>query len=124
MSKRVLVIDDSEIVLAMASEALIAKGYEVVTALSARDADRFIYCENRPDIIIIDVMMPNLDGDKKTKMLKDDSATSEIPVLLLSSKSERELAQLVTESGADGFIRKPFTFREMTERIEAATAGN
>ena len=124
MSKKVLVIDDSEIVLAMASEALIAKGYEVVTALSARDADRFIYCENRPDIIIIDVMMPTLDGDKKTKMLKDDSATSEIPVLLLSSKSERELAQLVTESGADGFIRKPFTFREMIERIEAATAGN
>ena len=124
MSKRVLVIDDSEIVLAMASEALIAKGYEVVTALSARDADRFIYCEKRPDIIIIDVMMPTLDGDKKTKMLKDDSATNEIPVLLLSSKSERELAQLVTESGADGFIRKPFTFREMIERIEAATAGN
>jgi len=124
MSKKVLVIDDSEIVLAMASEALIAKGYEVVTALSARDADRFIYCENRPDIIIIDVMMPTLDGDKKTKMLKDDSATSEIPVLLLSSKSERELDQLVTESGADGFIRKPFTFREMIERIEAATAGN
>jgi len=124
MSKRVLVIDDSEIVLAMASEALIAKGYEVVTALSARDADRFICCENRPDIIIIDVMMPTLDGDKKTKMLKDDSATNEIPVLLLSSKSERELAQLVTESGADGFIRKPFTFREMIERIEAATAGN
>jgi DNA-binding response OmpR family regulator len=122
MKKRVLVIDDSEIVLAMASEALIAKGYEVFIALSARDADRFIYCENRPDVIIIDVMMPTLDGDKKARMLKDDAATSNIPVLLLSSKSERELAQLVTESGADGFIRKPFTFRDMIGRIEAVTA--
>lgn len=122
MKKRVLVIDDSEIVLAMASEALLAKGYDVLIALSARDADRFIYGENRPDVIIIDVMMPTLDGDKKTRMLKDDAATSTIPVLLLSSKSERELAQLVTESGADGFIRKPFTFREMIERIESVTA--
>lgn len=122
MKKRVLVIDDSEIVLAMASEALLAKGYEVLIALSARDADRFIYGENRPDVIIIDVMMPTLDGDKKTRMLKDDAATSTIPVLLLSSKSERELAQLVAESGADGFIRKPFTFRELIERIEAVTA--
>jgi len=122
MSKRVLVVDDSEIVLEMASEALVAKGYEVFTALSARDADRFIYCDNKPDIIIIDVMMPALDGDKKTKMLKSDSATSNIPVLLLSSKSEQELVQLVKESGADGYIRKPFTFREMIERIEAVTA--
>jgi len=66
-------------------------------------------------------MMPALDGDRKTRMLKDDSATSEIPVLLLSSKSEKELTQLVCESGADGFIRKPFTFREMIERIDTVT---
>ena len=117
MRKKVLVIDDSEIVLEMASEALVAKGYEVFTALSARDADRYIYSDNRPDIIIIDVMMPALDGDKKTRMLKDDSATSEIPVLLLSSKSEQELVQLVTESGANGYIRKPFTFRDIIERV-------
>jgi len=124
MSKRVLVVDDSEIVLEMASEALVAKGYEVFTAFSARDADRFIYGDSRPDIIIIDVMMPALDGDKKTRMLKDDSATSAIPVLLLSSKSEHELVHLVKESGADGYIRKPFTFREMIERIEAVTVKN
>jgi DNA-binding response OmpR family regulator len=122
MNKRVLVIDDSEIVLEMASEALIAKGYGVSTAVSARDADRFIYGDSRPDVIIIDVMMPALDGDRKTRMLKDDSATSGIPVLLLSSKSEEELSQLVAESGADGYIRKPFTFRDMLEGVEAATA--
>lgn len=124
MSKRVLVVDDSEIVLEKAGEALVAKGYEVFTASSAQDADRFIYSDCRPDVIIMDVMMPLLDGDRKTRMLKDDDSTSNIPVLLLSSKSEEELSQLVSESGADGFIRKPFTFREMTERIQELTDKN
>lgn len=121
MSKKVLVVDDSEIVLEKAREALDAKGYEVVTASSAQDADRFIYSAKMPDVIIMDVMMPTMEGDRKTRILKEDVSTRNIPVLLLSSKSENELGQLVSESGADGFIRKPFTFREMVEKIEAVT---
>ena len=124
MNKRVLVVDDSEIVLAMASEALAAKGYEVCTALSAAAADRFIYSDERPDVIIMDVMMPMQDGDKKTLMLKSEASTRDIPVLLLSSKSESELARLAAESGADGYIRKPFTFREFIESIEVISAKN
>lgn len=121
MNKKVLVVDDSQIVLEKAHEALDAKGYKVVTALSAQDADRFIYCARMPDVIIMDVMMPTMDGDRKTRMLKDDDTTRNIPVLLLSSKSESELAHLVSESGADGYIRKPFTFKELVEKIEAVT---
>lgn len=124
MSKRVLVVDDSEIVLEKANEALLANGYEVITALNAHSADRFIYCDKRPDVIIMDVMMPMLDGDKKTRMLKDDAAVCDIPVLLLSSKTESELVKLAADSGADGFIRKPFTFSEMIEKIEAVTTKN
>lgn len=124
MSKRVLVVDDSEIVLEKANEALLANGYEVITALNAHSADRFIYCDKRPDVIIMDVMMPMLDGDKKTRMLKDDAAVCDIPVLLLSSKTESELVKLAADSGADGFIRKPFTFSEMIEKIEVVTTKN
>lgn len=124
MNKRILVVDDSEIVLEKASEALIAHGYEVLRALSAHDADRFIYSDNKPAVIIMDVMMPLLDGDKKARMLKDDAAVCTIPVLLLSSKTEKELARLVSESGADGFIRKPFTYREMIEKLEAVITGH
>lgn len=119
MAKRVLVVDDSIIVLTMADEALAAKGYKVSTALNAFDADRFIYSDEIPDIIIMDVMMPMIDGDRKTRMLKDEASTRDIPVLLLSSKPEKELALLAAESGADGYIRKPFTFRELIDSIEA-----
>jgi CheY-like chemotaxis protein len=121
MKKKVLVVDDSQIVLEKAVEALSVSNYEVYTALSAQDADRFIY-GNRPDLILMDVMMPGIDGDKKAKMLKDDALTRDIPLLLLSSKPASELERLVAESGSDGFIRKPFTFKEMVGTVSSFIA--
>ena len=118
MIKRVLVVDDSKIVLEKALEALNCRGYEVSTALSADAADAIIYSSARPDVIILDVMMPVLDGDKKARILKSDDSTKEIPILLMSSKPEEELSVLALESGSDGYIRKPFTSGEMAERIE------
>ena len=93
--KRVLVVDDSEIVLDMARQALEEAGFEVVTATSAMDSNEYIFCENKPDLVIMDVMLPMLDGDKKAKMLKENDLTREIPILLLSSKPENELRWLV-----------------------------
>lgn len=118
--KRILVVDDSEIVLAMAREALEEAGFEVVTAFNAMEANSYIYSRRKPDLIILDVMLPMLDGDKKAKMLKEDELTREIPILLLSSKPEDELGRLVRESGADGFIRKPFVNLQMVSRVEKA----
>ena len=115
--KTVLVVDDSEIVVAMASDALEQGGFKVITASNAKLADKFIFSESRPDLIILDVMLPILDGDKKAKMLKDNPQTKNIPILLLSSKPADELARLVTDSGADGFIRKPFIARNMVDKV-------
>ncbi len=116
--KRILVVDDSEIVLDMARQALEEEDFEVVTATSAMEANEYIFCENKPALIIMDVMLPMLDGDKKAKMLKENELTREIPILLLSSKPENELRWLVQESGADGFLRKPFTKRLMVAKVE------
>lgn len=117
MKRRVLVVDDSEIVLGKASEALVAAGYDVCTALSAMEADGYLYGSDRPDLVIMDVMMPQLDGDKKARLLKLDEATRDIPILLLSSKSEDELAVLTRESFCDGFIRKPFTSGQLVAKV-------
>jgi DNA-binding response OmpR family regulator len=122
--KRVLVVDDSEIVLDMARQALEEGGFEVVTATSAMEANEYIFCENKPAVIIMDVMLPMLDGDKKAKMLKENELTREIPILLLSSKPEKELRWLVEESGADGFLRKPFTKRLMVAKVEETIREN
>jgi CheY-like chemotaxis protein len=122
--KRILVVDDSEIVLDMARQALEEGGFEVVTAASAMEANEYIFCENKPALIIMDVMLPMLDGDKKAKLLKENELTREIPILLLSSKPENELRWLVKESGAEGFLRKPFTNLLMVAMVEETILEN
>ncbi len=115
--KKILVVDDSEIVLTMVREALEGGGFEVVTAMSAMEANNYIFCPDKPDLIIMDVMLPVLEGDKKAKMLKENEASRDIPILLLSSKPEGELRYLVRESGSDGFIRKPFAHDQMVKKV-------
>ena len=115
--KRILIVDDSELVLVMARDPLEAAGYEVVTASSGIEANSFIFSSRKPDLIILDVMLPMLDGNKKAKLLREKDFSKEIPILLLSSKSEEELRYMVSESGANGFIRKPFTSEGIVARV-------
>ncbi len=115
--RRILVVDDSEIVLEMAREALEEGGFAVCTALDDSAADLYIFGNERPDLIILDVMLQGLDGDKKARMLKENKDTRDIPVLLLSSKSEDNLRYLVKQSKADGYIRKPFGHRQLVDIV-------
>ena len=123
MRKKILIIDDSELVLAMAKDALDAAGYQVVTATNGIEANRYIFSKERPDLIIMDIMMPMLDGNKKAKILKENEVSRDIPILLLSSKSKEEMRQLAEESGADGYILKPFTPVEITNCVRKCLSG-
>jgi two-component system, OmpR family, alkaline phosphatase synthesis response regulator PhoP len=120
--KRILIVDDSELVLIMARDALEAAGYEVFTAGSGIEANSYIFSPRKPDLIILDVMLPMLDGNKKAKLLREKEFSREIPILLLSSKSEEELRHMVAESEANGFIRKPFTSEGIVARVKEALA--
>lgn len=111
--RNVLIVDDSELVLEMARDALQAAGYQVFTATNGIEANNVIFSRNKPNIIILDVMMPMLDGHKKAKLLKEWEFSKGIPILLFSSKPESELKELAEEAGADGYIRKPFTSTEI-----------
>ena len=67
MKKRILVVDDTEIVLAVTREALEKAGFEAFGAVDTGDADQYIFSDRRPDLIVMDVMLPGLDGDKKSQ---------------------------------------------------------
>ena len=120
MAKTILIIDDSEVVLAMAKDALVQAGYQVLTATNGIEANRFIFSKQRPDLIIMDIMMPMLDGNKKAKLLKENEVSKDIPILLLSSKTEKEMRELASEAGANGYILKPFSADEITEKVRMA----
>ena len=116
-SKRIVVIDDSKLVLAVAADALEAAGYEVIVTDSGIEANRYIYSHQRPDLILIDVMMPLLNGDRKVRLLKQREASSQIPIVLMSTKPQEELAELTRDSGADGYIQKPFDETSLVHQV-------
>lgn len=117
--KNVVVIDDCKLTLAIARDILESAGYEVFTAESGIEANVYIYAKPGPDLILIDVVMPMLQGDKKVQLLKVREATRSIPVLLMSSKQEAELSRLAASSGADGYITKPLQRERLLQAVEA-----
>ena len=122
MQKSILIIDDSELVLTMAKDALEDAGYQVRTATNGIEANRYIFSRESPSLIIMDIMMPMLDGHKKARILKDNEMSKAIPILLLSSKSEQEMSRLAEETGADGYILKPFTPIEIIGKVRKCLA--
>jgi CheY-like chemotaxis protein len=122
IQKRIVVIDDSKLVLAVATEALEGAGFEVLATDSGIEANQFIYSSRRPDLILIDVMMPLLNGDRKVRLLKERESSRHIPVILMSTKTRDELEQLTRESGADGYIQKPFDEASLVQQVDRILA--
>lgn len=119
-TKRIVIIDDSPLVLAMMADTLQDEGYEVCAAETGLEANRFIFSSHPPDLILVDVMMPMLNGDQKVRLLKEREKSRDIPVLLMSSKPVDELAALSRSSGADGYLQKPFNRTALLERVHKA----
>ena len=105
--KKVVIIDDCRLTLAVARDMLEAEGFEVMTAEASLEANPLIFCNNPPDLIMIDVEMPLLDGGKTAQLLKSRSRSKDIAILMTSAKSRQELSGISEQAGADGFVCKP-----------------
>ena len=115
---RILVVDDEIYIVHILDFSLGMEGYEVVTALDGEQALEKAKAD-RPDLIVLDIMMPKLDGYETCKLLKADEATKHIPVILLSAKGRNVDQKIGFEVGADDYITKPFSPRKLVERINA-----
>lgn len=115
--KHILVIDDDPVVLAMAQDWLEDAGYRVSVAKDAIYSNDVIYGNDPPELILMDVMMPLMSGDKKVRALKRRDRSSSIPVLLISGKEENELQRLASEVGADGYLAKPFNAERLVGMV-------
>ena len=115
---KILVVDDEIYIVHILDFSLGMEGYEVLTALDGEQAIEKAHAE-KPDLIVLDIMMPKLDGYETCKALKGDPATREIPVILLSAKGRNVDQKIGFEVGADDYITKPFSPRKLVERINA-----
>lgn len=113
MSKHIVIIDDCRVTLAIVTDMLEGAGFKVSTAEDSIYSNHLIYGSTPPDLILLDVMLPHMTGDKKAVLLKNREKSRNIPVLLISSKGEQELLNMVSSSGANGFLQKPFNCEQL-----------
>ena len=115
---RILVVDDEIYIVHILDFSLGMEGYEVITALDGEEALEKAN-EHKPDLVVLDIMMPKMDGYETCKALKASETTKDIPVILLSAKGRNVDMQTGYDVGADEYITKPFSPRKLVDRINA-----
>ena len=113
---KILVVDDEVYILHILDFSLGAEGFDVITATDGEEALAKAQRE-KPDLIVMDVMMPRLDGYETCRRLKNDPGTKDIPVLLLTARGREEDRQRGVEFGADDYITKPFSPNKLISRV-------
>jgi len=105
--KKVLIVDDEKDIVDTLTFRLNAAGYEVISAFDGQEALDKTRAEN-PDLIILDLMLPKIDGYKVCRMLKFDKNYKDIPIIMFTARAQEEDKKLGEQMGADSYITKPF----------------
>lgn len=116
--EKVLIVDDEEHIVELLQFNLVNAGYKVITANNGLDALKKVK-ENKPDLLLLDLMLPGMDGLDVCKEIKRDKETSKTSIIMLTAKSEELDKILGLELGADDYITKPFSIRELLARVKA-----
>ena len=115
--KRILLLDDSTITLEMEKAVLEERGYKVAIASNLLEfqaqLDRF-----QPEIILTDLMMPDISGKDIVRVLKQDFHTERIPIVLFSSKPDEELVEIAEQAGADGYLSKSNGIEKLGDMVD------
>ena len=118
MKTKILAVDDEKDILDLVSYNLRKEGFDVETSLNGEEAMKLIK-KNNVDLIILDLMLPGIQGMEFCRMLKHSDQTAGIPVIMLTAKGEEMDKVLGLEMGADDYITKPFSPREFVARVKA-----
>jgi DNA-binding response OmpR family regulator len=119
---RVLVADDDADILALVAFRLERSGYEVLLATDGEEALR-LAVEESPDLAVLDVMMPKMDGYEVTRRIRDNEATSRLPIILLTARAQQSDVDQGMLAGADDYVKKPFSPQELRARVQAVLEG-
>ena len=114
----ILVADDEEDVRELVAYRLSRSGYEVIEAADGEEAFR-LAAEHPPDLMVLDVMMPRLDGYELTRRVRAEESLRSVPVILLTARSQETDVSRGFEVGADDYLKKPFNPDELVARVRA-----
>lgn len=118
MKEKILIVEDEKDIVKMLDYNLKKEGFRT---LSVHDGEDALDLANRehPDLVILDLMLPGMDGLEVCKVLKKESKTASIPIIMLTAKSQESDKVIGLELGADDYVTKPFSPRELIARIKA-----
>ena len=115
--KKILIIDDTELMVKLTQDILLEKGYDVVSATNGVDGIKMVMSE-KPDLVLLDVVMPGIDGFEVCKLLRKDESNNLMPIIMLTAQGNEEDKLAGLELGADDYITKPFNPRELISRVK------
>ncbi len=116
MGQRILIVDDDPDIVLMVGTRLKAHSYEIISAIDGQTGYDMAQKE-KPDLIILDLMLPKMDGYKVCALLKRDYRYAKIPILMFTAKAQQEDMKLAEEMGADAFMAKPFRAEDLLAKI-------
>ncbi|MHB8780809.1 MAG: response regulator transcription factor [Candidatus Geothermincolia bacterium] len=123
MGARILVVDDDKEMVELIELFLNNAGYETLSAFSGEGALEQAF-QQRPDLILLDIMMPKIDGWEVFRRIKNDPAASEIPIIFLTARTQNIDRMIgLSVMKASGYLTKPFSKKELLEEVERVLAG-
>ena len=115
--KKILVVDDEPMIVKMIVSRLQAAGYEVISAYDGEEGLEKSR-EEKPDLILLDLMLPKIDGYKVCRLLKFDEQYRHIKVLILTARAQEKDRAIALDAGADDYVAKPFEGGALVEKIK------
>jgi DNA-binding response OmpR family regulator len=116
VNQRILIVDDEAPVATLLEHTLRDEGYEVAVATDGMDAMNRVHAF-RPDVVILDIMMPRLDGVQTTRLLRRNRSFADTVIVALSARTDEAVRDAMNEAGADLYMSKPFTIARLVEHL-------
>lgn len=117
-TKKILVVDDEPDISKLIKARMESAGYSVFTAFDGAEALKAVK-ENMPDLILLDVMLPKMDGYQVCRLLKFDEKSKHIPIIMLTARAGESDKEKSVEAGADAYLTKPFQTEELLSKISS-----
>ena len=119
----ILIVEDNEKNMKLVRDVLQVKGYATIEAGTAEDGIRLAN-ERKPDLVLMDIQLPGMNGIDALGVLRADAATAEIPVIAVTASVMQQDRKLITEAGFDAYIGKPINLKEFLDTVARTVGGN